>query len=179
MIKIKKSMLVIDKWTCIICLVAGTAILFVNVVARVFLRTGIPWSEEIGRYLMIYMVYFGMSYSQYGNDHLRIDSVLSLYPKKAVPYVKLLSDVLFLAYCVVVTYYSTLHLMRFGMAPRMVTLAIPMIIAYIPIPFGHGMLGIRLLITVIERIQALIQQVEYNPVPVELRSAVNVGGHDK
>lgn len=47
----------------------------VNVFARYVLNTGIGWSEEISRYLLIWMVYLGIAAGIRNNSHVRIDLI--------------------------------------------------------------------------------------------------------
>lgn len=58
----------------------GTALLFllfvlmsVNVFSRYLLGTGIIWSEEISRYLLIYIVYIGIATGFRRDTHVRLE----------------------------------------------------------------------------------------------------------
>lgn len=53
-----------------------------EVTARYLFNTSFVWTEEISRYLFISFVFFTASYAVYENTHIRIDSVMNLFPKK-------------------------------------------------------------------------------------------------
>lgn len=66
--------------------VAALAILLCGVVAQVTLRYGFGvtplWSEEIGRYLLIWTVLIGSALSVRGDEHIRVDLLVRLMPAK-------------------------------------------------------------------------------------------------
>ena len=69
------------------------------------------WSEELARYLFIWLVYLSASYAIYKNAHIKIDAVKNLYPKKIRKYIPILGNVIFFIYAVGITVYSCGHCM--------------------------------------------------------------------
>ena len=58
-----------------------SVVVFVQVIGR-WTRLSLPWSEEFARYAMIYMVYIGTSVGvKYGN-HIAVEFIVNLLPKK-------------------------------------------------------------------------------------------------
>jgi TRAP-type C4-dicarboxylate transport system permease small subunit len=56
-------------------------LVFGNVVLRYAFNSGITWSEEMSRFLFVWMVFFGAIAALKDNMHLGVDLVVNLLPK--------------------------------------------------------------------------------------------------
>ena len=154
--RIREGILLVDKWIPIVCIVVDLAILFVNIVGRYAFLHSIPWAEEIGRYLMIIMIYLGISYSTHNNSHIRIDSVEKLYPPRALPYIRILSNVVWVFYCGIITYYGICYTAYiYETHARMVAVNLHLWPVYATIPLGHFFMGIRVIFMLGDQIAEL------------------------
>lgn len=79
-------------------LVAMAILVFINVVLRYFFGSGITWSEEISRFLFIWLTYLGAIVGLKDNEHLGVDTVINRLPKRAKKIVYIVANVLIL-YC--------------------------------------------------------------------------------
>lgn len=77
-----------------------TIIIFIQVIARYVLHNSLSWSEELARYLFIWIIYLGISYGCKVMKHIKIDACMALFPRKARPYVELIGILIFLAFAV-------------------------------------------------------------------------------
>ena len=68
---------------------AMSIIIFIQVVMRYVFQSSLTWSEELARYMFVWLVYFSVSYTARREKHIRIDAAINLYPKKAVSYTHL------------------------------------------------------------------------------------------
>lgn len=50
---------------------------FLNVVLRVFFNSGLTWSEELSRYLFVFVTYIGAISAMRVNGHLGVDTLIS------------------------------------------------------------------------------------------------------
>ena len=50
---------------------------FLNVVLRTFFNSGLTWSEELSRYLFVYVTYIGAISAMRANGHLGVDTLIS------------------------------------------------------------------------------------------------------
>lgn len=50
---------------------------FLNVVLRTFFNSGLTWSEELARYLFVYVTYIGAISAMRANGHLGVDTLIS------------------------------------------------------------------------------------------------------
>lgn len=60
-------------------ILTGLMVLFVflNVVLRTFFNSGLTWSEELARYLFVYVTYIGAISAMRANGHLGVDTLIS------------------------------------------------------------------------------------------------------
>lgn len=60
-------------------ILTGLMVLFVflNVVLRTFFNAGLTWSEELARYLFVYVTYIGAISAMRANAHLGVDTLIS------------------------------------------------------------------------------------------------------
>lgn len=85
---------------CVGLMSAMTLIIFIQVVMRYVFQNSLSWSEELARYLFIWLVYIGISYGCKIMKHIKIDAALRLFPEKARPYVVILGDLCVLTFSV-------------------------------------------------------------------------------
>jgi TRAP-type transport system small permease protein len=87
-----------------------TVLIFITLLGvfyRYILNDPISWTEEVGRYLMIWMTLFGATVGVKRGIHLRLDiNLFSFFPKWAVPAGKMLIDICVMCFLFVVAYYG-------------------------------------------------------------------------
>lgn len=81
-----------------ICLSFMWILVFVNVVLRYIFNSGITWSEEMARFLFIWLTFLGAIVALKDNEHLIIDLFVKRLPSFLRKIVYILSHVLVL-YC--------------------------------------------------------------------------------
>lgn len=64
------------------CLVAMTAIISYQVIARYFFNNSPAWSERLSLVLLAYLVFFGSAAGVHERFHIRIDAVRNAFPKR-------------------------------------------------------------------------------------------------
>lgn len=65
----------------LVALMAAMAIVIIlQVFSRYVLGQSIPWTEELGRYLLIYMTFIGSSVAVYERAHLKVDFLILKLP---------------------------------------------------------------------------------------------------
>lgn len=141
----------------IVPLMIGMSVLiFVQVVMRYVFSASLTWSEELARYLFIWLVYFSVSYTAKREKHIRIDAALMLFPKKMRPYIEILSEVLILllSIFIVVTAVTVVHKIQLS-GQHSPALGLPMYLVYSAPLIGFILTGFRTLQTVIKKVKNL------------------------
>lgn len=98
----------IEKMICVFCLAAMSVLIVVQVFFRYVLNNSLSWSEELARYLFIWMIYIGISYGVKMDKHICVDAVYAIMPKKAQRPYAIVAYVLFLLFAVAIIYYGFL-----------------------------------------------------------------------
>lgn len=131
------------EWLLISMLGLMVVLVFGNVVLRYGFNSGITWSEEVSRFLFIWVVFLGAVLTLRDNGHLGVHSFtkkLSLPGKKAC---KLFSDIATLACCGLATY-GGVQLVKLEMANVAPISGIPLGVVFTALLVGSVGMGILL-----------------------------------
>ena len=127
-----------------VCFIMLTVLLTVQVVSRYILNHSFTWVEEIATMMFVWMSYFGISAAITKRKHLRIDFLLEMMPFKVKRAMLILCNVIFMAFCVYMTWVM-LDLMEIALAgSKSPMLRIPYTVVYAIIPFNMIVSLVRL-----------------------------------
>ena len=71
-------------------------IVFSNVVARYFLNAALAWSDEVSRFMFIWLVFIGAVIAYMKNEHLGLDILVKYLPPRASRILVVFADLLVL-----------------------------------------------------------------------------------
>ena len=154
----------VEKVICVTLLAIMSILIVVQVFFRYVLQNSISWSEELARYMFIWLIYIGISYGVKERKHICVDAVYAFMPKKVKPYYALIGDILFLFFAVIVVYYG-LNVMNQVNANGQVSPAahMPMGIVYAASWVGMVLTSIRLIQNLIVDIGKIVRnEVDYD-----------------
>lgn len=131
-------------------------IIFIQVIMRYVFQNSLVWSEELSRYMFIWLIYFAVSYTARREKHIRIDAAINLYPKKLRPYIEIFSELIVLGFSVfiAVTAITVFNKITWSgqLSPAM---RIPMQYVYAAPLIGFVLTAIRQLQCILRRIKAI------------------------
>lgn len=131
-----------------ILLIIGTVMVTITIL-QVFMRmsgNSLTWSEELARYCFVWIIYIGLSYGVKKQKHINIDIILILLKGKANLVLRIISDILFLCFCLIVVYYGTdLVQKQFQFGQTSAGMGLPIGYVYLAAPVGAALCFIRLL----------------------------------
>lgn len=120
-------------------------LIFVQVVMRYILGTSILWSEELARYLFIWITWLGAAFAVKENKLITVDVVKNKLPEPLKNYVEILAFVIFMVFNILLFKLSfeltAAIFQRQQLTPAM---RIPMWLAYSAVPVGWFMMTVRL-----------------------------------
>ncbi|MCM3760943.1 TRAP transporter small permease [Alkalihalobacillus oceani] len=130
--------------------VIGSAILIVsllilvNVVLRYLFGTGINWTEEMVRFLMILVTFVGASICVRQGSHISVDFLFNLLKGKAKKWLTLCIYLICVIFTASMAWYS-LEIIQQNMRfiQKAPALQIPMYIPYLILPLGLSLCTIR------------------------------------
>ena len=91
------------EWVLIAILGLMVILVFGNVVLRYGFNSGITFSEEVSRFLFVWMVFLGSVLMLRDNGHLGVHTLTKMLPLAGKKICKLVSDLTVLACCVLLT----------------------------------------------------------------------------
>ncbi|MEW6662409.1 MAG: TRAP transporter small permease [Bacillota bacterium] len=144
MTNLKKFFDNIEEYIIMVLLPVMVVVVFVATMARYLQLFSLPWSEELARYIMVWLAYIGASLGIKRGAHLGIDALVNALPPKlrvALIFVRTGIILLFTGLVVFYSYQIISHQQRIGQTSP--ALFIPIWWAYLAVPVGSLMMGIR------------------------------------
>lgn len=133
-------------WTGIAVMVlvaAFTLLIAVSVFLRYGLSRGLDWTEELGRYLMIWMGFLGASLALRNGAHVGVDTLRAALPRPLRRVVILGGSLVIFSFFVMVAYQGV-RLVRMVWPQESLVLPISMFWPYLAIPVGALLMLIQL-----------------------------------
>ena len=128
------------------CLGIMTVVIGLQVFMRYVMQDSLSWSEELARYLFIFFIYAGISYGVKMRRHIRVEAFTMWMPARVQAVIKIIAQILFMAFAVIVIYYGYETSTRiFKLKQVSAALDLPMGYVYATLPFCYVMVAIRLL----------------------------------
>lgn len=127
-------------------LALGTILIVMGaqIILRYVFNDSLIWSEEISRYLLIALVFFGTATAVREREHIVIDLIDRLVPPRVLSALKMVVDVTLATYLMVIVYHAHTVVMLFRSQPSS-ALHVPMAVPYAAIPVGFALALWRLM----------------------------------
>lgn len=126
-----------------------TLMIFMQIVFRVF-GWPLSWTEELGRYMFIWMIYLGAASAIRKRKHISVE-LLDLFLKDHGKFVlNIISNVIFMIFAAILTYYSIPVVQRVA-AQLSPAVRLSMAIPYSSVLVGSALMLIRLIQDTIAR----------------------------
>jgi TRAP-type C4-dicarboxylate transport system permease small subunit len=136
-------------------------LLFIQVVMRRIFGNSLTWSEELARYIFIWLIYFGISYGAKAMKHIKIEAFLAIFPRKIHPFVRILGALLFLAFALFIIYTSfKLVQKQIKLKQQSPAMHVPMWVIYSAPLCGFVLTAVRQVQVIILHIRSLKREEE-------------------
>lgn len=109
MVILKNTSDTLNSWSeKLVCILLGamTLVVFAQVIFRLF-KASLPWSEELARYMMIYLTFIGASIGVKRGSHIAVEALMGLVREKYQKYVSLLVVLLCMAFFVILVVFGS------------------------------------------------------------------------
>lgn len=148
----------LEEILCAVLLAVMTIVIFLQIVLRLL---GLPlsWTEEIGRYMFIWLIYIGCASAIRKRKHISVE-LLDLFLKERGKFVlNIISNVVFLIFAVILTYYSFFVVQRVTtqLSPA---IRMPMSIPYSSVLVGSALMVVRLIQDTIARFKERKKEID-------------------
>lgn len=134
----------------VVIIAFSVVLLFMQVIMRYVFKNSLSWSEELARYLFLWMIWVGASLAAKNSKHLRAEFLEKLLPKKVMRYIFLISMVLWFAFSLWLaqsSFFLTRNIYLSGQKSS--AMQIPMYIPYASVPVGSFLMSVRVLQNII------------------------------
>jgi C4-dicarboxylate transporter DctQ subunit len=84
-------------------------ILTLSVFFRYVLKQPLVWTDEASKYLFIWLIFTSASYAGRLEQHITIDALQSLFPKKVRNWCQLIGRLIWLSFCIFFTIISAIY----------------------------------------------------------------------
>jgi len=133
-----------EKTICVFLMSSMTGIIFLQFVMRRVFNNSLVWSEELARYMFIWLIYIGISYGAKLKRHIKVEVLVNTLSPKMQPYLLLLGEVIFLGFAVFIIYSSYgIVLRQIALGQNSPALGIPMSIVYAAPTVGFFLTSFR------------------------------------
>jgi len=142
------------EWVLIALSMGIALVVFLQVVFRYLLRQPLYWSEELPRYLLIWMSFLAAGLAQKSESHINITLCLTWLPRRAQRWIHLAANLVILAFLGILVYSGTL-VTRITAYHRSTALQLPMGLVYAAVPVGALLMMLYLALQILQELQAL------------------------
>lgn len=139
----------LEKALSAVILSAMCVVIFIQIIVRFmspYTGWSLPWTEELGRYLFVWLIYISSAMAVKLRAHIKVDVLKVVVHKKGNFILDLISNAFFLLFAVIFTYYAWQAVYRLAVIrpQESPTMHMPMWIPYTAILLGCALMAIRL-----------------------------------
>lgn len=153
----KKIIRILDKieeTTLIAMFVVMVSIIFIQVVMRYVFNNSLSWSEELGKFLFVWISWIGISIGHKRKEHIKITLLVDRLPHKVKKTCEAISELILIIICSITLYYGVMML---GIQKNIPYAGIKISTAwgYLSLVIGCGLFILRAAVCFIEAIQSI------------------------
>lgn len=127
------------------------AIIFIQVIMRYGFNNSLSWSEELGKFLFVWLSWVGISIGQRRGEHIKITMLVDKFPFRTAQIMNIISELILIGICAVTAYYgSTLVMSQMG--THYAGIKISMGWGYLAVVVGCVLMILRCLVTICDSI---------------------------
>ena len=129
------ALLKLAKWIITILIGAMTAVIAVQVIFRYVLNDALPWTEEVARYLMVWMTFLGVPIMSWKLAHSSITLILDAMPGATKNLLLAVLQIMMLIVLIYGIQYAWAYAVG-GLKVMSSSVPLPKFYAYISVPVG-------------------------------------------
>jgi len=128
---------------------AMVGVIFVQVIMRYIFNNSLSWSEEFGKFLFVWLSWFGISIGARRREHISITLLVDRFPPSARRIAEVVSELVIIGICLVTAYYgATLVVSQAG--TRFAGIRISMSWGYLSVVVGCVLMTFRGILAILE-----------------------------
>ncbi|MCM8536962.1 MAG: TRAP transporter small permease [Lentisphaeraceae bacterium] len=136
----------IEKYIVVSLFAALVLLCFLQIIFRSVLNLSLSWTEELGRYVFILLVYMAACAAVLKDAHVKVEIIDSFVSEKNRKHLETAMDLVFCAFMALIGYYGMLiSIDAFELELLSPAMQVPMGIVYAIIPVSFFLMCIRLI----------------------------------
>ncbi len=141
------------KWAIIVAMFVMLFIIFIQVIFRYVFQHSLTFSEELARYLFVYIVFFGTAVVARENGHIVVGVVTQRLKGKIAKYTKIAAYTSIMVFVTILFYHGVriVALTSYQLSPA---LRIPMSYIYLAIPVASFVMFCNMLILITDTLRS-------------------------
>lgn len=129
-------------------------IIFVQVIMRYIFNNSLSWSEELGKFLFVWISWIGISIGARRGEHIKITMFVDKFGHKGQHIANIISEIIVIGICGVTTYYGVILVVN--QAPvHYAGIKISMSWGYLAVALGCLLMMIRSVLSILKSAKAL------------------------
>ncbi|WP_319560222.1 TRAP transporter small permease [Marispirochaeta sp.] len=145
--------------TSVVILVLVSLVVFYSVLLRYVFKSPLAWSEEVARYMFIWMVFLGFSIAEKSGDHFRIEVFIEMVTPKVRLIIEIFLNIL-IFYALFVLFQEGMNYYQQGKSGLSTILEMPLNLIYIALPISMVLTFMNRIDTAQKQIRALLSQIK-------------------
>jgi len=129
-------------------------IIFIQVIMRYAFNSSLSWSEELGKFLFVWISWVGISIGARKNEHIKITMLTDKLSPKMSHIINIISEVVVMCICAVTVFYG-ISLIISQASTNFAGIKISMSWGYLSVVFGCIIMMLRNLESIISSIRCL------------------------
>jgi TRAP-type C4-dicarboxylate transport system permease small subunit len=122
---------------------------FLQVFMRYVVNHSLVWTEEMGRYLFVWISWIGISIGERKGEHIKITMLTDRFPFKTAQILNIVSSLVVIVVVIITGYYGiVLMKMLSGIHAQWFSLDIGLAPVYLAIPFSCGLMIFRSIVSI-------------------------------
>ncbi len=154
--RISDKVIKISTIFCYVLLVSVTSIAGLSVFCRYVLNNPIHWSEEISRYILIWLTMVAASIAIKERSHIRLTAFVGRLPNFISIIIEIVILLIIIGVLIIVTKYSWIMVVKNSSRTYSPSIAISMIWPHTALPVGFSLIIFQSLFVLFENIKTLL-----------------------
>ena len=137
----------LEEYFCVWTMAIMTVIVFIQVVMRYVFSNSLSWSEELARFIFLWLSWIGASYAVKERSHFRVEMFANMIKGKSRIYFEYMILIVWFVFSFFLAWQGTLLLIFLQeTGQESAAMQIPMTWPYASVPIGCAMMCLRLIV---------------------------------
>ncbi len=129
-------------------------VIFAQVIMRYVFNNSLYWSEELGKFLFVWISWLGISLGEREGEHIKITMLTGRLPFKKAHIFNIISSLIVLVICLITFYYSC-SLVLSQWTTKYAGIHISISWGYLAVAVGTGLMSLRSIAAILKSAKAI------------------------